>query len=560
MTTELTTDPRTELDIVDVPGEYMKYFAELKGAVIHWFGAVEKYSRNWRPETRIAIVSDQCVYVCRPDGDIVRCLNIRFVQELLISEQMAIGFKVGAPERDLLIVLPTQPERDVVAKIVGKVYYNLVGHKLKMRTLTGDAADSLQQTIRLEKPAGWGLKVEPIRSIKSLTKMMLDKQRKEEEERRLVELQFHKIEDGLRIELQQYRAEEQNRLVQQLSEYAKQLERKEEEIQRIKDTSISREDKEMWRHCPNCVDLRRVLDTNQNEEKQKILRLEKQIDSQNHIVQHLQIAIQYRTAAAKEAAELGGSEESKRVHGALQAEIATAQRKNRELQQLILESPYLTPDVKARAVRLGGEGGAGGGSGVAGAMMAHSGVAVNSDLQDLVGEKEREIRYLKQVLTEATQKQVSEMALVKKLLQKYDAQVVLYLERVFREQAQMAGLDARRLAESASVTAMRKAQDAADAHSVQRQQMENQAALLPRGFTAVVPSSGAAAAAAASPGRGASNTPSRTPPNGTPSVNPLSASLGGGASTPGTGAGTPRSPGLLVAARSAATRSPHQLH
>lgn len=561
MSTELTSDPRTGLDIVEVALEYMKHFSDLKGAVLHYFGPVEKYSRNWRPETRLCLISDQCIYITRPDGDIVRCLNIRFVQELLISEQKAVGFKVGAPERDLLITLPDETARDLVATIVGKVYYNLVGHKIKTRQLSGETADdSLLNCIKLDKPPGWQLKIEPIRSIKSLTKMMVERQRKEDEERRVVELQFHKIEEGLRVELQQYRAEEYSRLVQQLSDYAKQLEKKDDEIQRIKVTSISREDKEMWRHCPNCQELRRLLDNSTNDEKQKILRLEKQIQSQNHIVDHLQVAIQYRTAAAKEAAELGGNEESRKAHTALRTEIAGAQKKNRELQQLILESPYLTPDIKSRAVRLGGiEGPSGGGSeqtsAIAGGGGANS-IMANADLAEMIQEKEREMRYLKQVLTDATQKQVQEMSTVQKLLLKYDAQVVLYLERVFREQAQMSGVDARKLAESAAVTAMRKAIDATrprgEAQTVAQQ---NMAALLPRGFKPANPlgegdlgRSGGLNHSGGGGGGGNNLTPSR--------MTPQSVALGLG--TPNNGSiGTPRSGGLRPAA---VAKSPLQLH
>src|SRR3989338_5003999 len=118
---ELTADPRTDLDIIDVPQDYMKYFPELKGAVIHWMGALLKFDKRWSSQTRIGILSDQCVYICRPDGGIVRCLNIRFVQELIITEQMAIGFKVGAPERDLLIVPLKSEDRDMIITIVGKV-------------------------------------------------------------------------------------------------------------------------------------------------------------------------------------------------------------------------------------------------------------------------------------------------------------------------------------------------------------------------------------------------------------------------------------------------------
>merc|ERR1719197_775410 len=105
--TQILSDPRTELEIVDVPPEYGKYFAELQGSVIHWFGAVDKYNRMWRPQPRIAILSDQNIYLCRPDGGITRCLPMKLIQELILSEQTAIGFRVGPPEYDMLLSVKT---------------------------------------------------------------------------------------------------------------------------------------------------------------------------------------------------------------------------------------------------------------------------------------------------------------------------------------------------------------------------------------------------------------------------------------------------------------------
>jgi hypothetical protein len=487
---ELTTDPRTGLEIVDVPPEHGKYFSELKGAVIHWFGVVDKYNSKWRTEPRIAILTDQCVYLCRPDGGITRCLNVRYIQRVVMSEQTAIGFQVGPPERDLLVAFKTPQEREMVARILRATYQATVGYDLAELRLTDESGENIHSLLQLAKPAAWTLKVEPIRSTKALTRMMLDKQRREEEERREVEAEYRRLEEGLKQELQQYRTEEYDRLVQQLAEHARLLERKQQEVQHLRDTFVSLEDKEVWRSCPNCADLRRALQQSGNDDKQKILRLERQVESQRHIVEHLQAAIQFRTAEAAAHGEMSPerAEAARRVNEQARAEIAAAQRKNRELQQLILEAPHLPRDVKARAARLAEGGDASGG------FAGANSVAVRDGLNAMIAEREREIRHLKDVLSDATARQAQEVVAICAQLRRYDTQVIGFLERVFAQNiGPLAGtVSARALAEAASATALQAAGERSGG-SIHGQPPGSRtlrlegggSMILPRGFTTV---------------------------------------------------------------------------
>ena len=428
---ELTVDPRTDLEIIDIPAAHAKHFAGLKGSLIHWFGVVDKYNRMWKPQRRVAIFSDQSIFLCRLEGGVTRCLNVRNVQELVLSEQSAIGFRVGPPDYDMLIAVDSVEEREAIVSIVTKVYWALVGQELPIRKLSGDSGEAMQQKLQLNKPEDWVLKIEPIKSVKALTKLMLDKQKKEEEDRKVVEEEFGRIKEGLRLELQRYRTEEYDRMVDQLSQSVRALEDKDREIERLKRDTVSLDDPEVWKKCPNCTQFKRVLESNSNDDKQKILRLEREVESQRHIVEHLQAAIQFRSAAAGAKGAAGGGAggeagaDSQQVT-LLRQELADSTKKNKELQQVILESPYLTADVKQKASKIA----------TAREGAGATGTLTGRDWQDVVGEKDREIRHLKSALRDATFRHVQELEAIRTQFQRYDNQIVEYLERVFSQQGQ----------------------------------------------------------------------------------------------------------------------------
>jgi hypothetical protein len=423
MQTELSQDPRTGLDIIDIPPKHQKYFGDLSGAVIHWFGEVDKYNRMWTHQRRVAIFTDQCVYLCQLDGGITRCVNVRWINEIILTEKSAIGFKVGLPDYDMLISVDTTAAREAIVNIVTKVYASLVGTELTVRRLAGNSGVALQQQLVLAKPKEWSLKIEPVKSVKALTKLILDKQKREEEDRRVVEEEFNRIKEGLKQELKRYRTEEFERAVDQLGQYVKALEEKDREIQYLKETRVDENDPAVWRKCPNCAETKKLLDSNSNDDKQRIMRLERALEEQRHIVENLQTAIQYRSAAVKQTAEASGGETA--LSQALRTELADANRKNKELQQLIIESPFLTAEIKQRASAIAqhrdsGMGGSGGAAAASG--------TINSEA---IAERDREIRHLKSLLRDATARHVQELEALRAQFKQYDNEIVRYLEKVF---------------------------------------------------------------------------------------------------------------------------------
>lgn len=443
--TQILTDPRTELEIVDVPPEYGKYFAELQGSVIHWFGAVDKYDRTWRPQPRIAILSDMNIYLCRPDGGITRCLPMKLIQELILSEQTAIGFRAGPPEYDMLLSVKNMQDREAMVHVVSRVYWAQVGTEIVIRRLTGDSGEAMQQNLKLKKPDDWMLSVQPISSTKVLSKTLREMEERQRKDHDIVDSEFRRIKEGLKQELQNYRSEEYDRLTQQLSEYVQLLDAKDKEIQHLKDTSVSLDNKEIWAACPNCAELRAVLESTPADDRQKILRLERQIASQRHIVEHLQVAIQHRSGGATGGGSGGGAnefDEGGRVTYQLKHELTEIHLRNKELQQLIFESPHLSSAIKARAAKIAQH---------RDGATPKTTTATRAELQDVIVERDREIRYLKGMLTEVTQRQLREIEKVRLQLHRYDDQVVQYLETIFERGIPHLAGKARMLMEKANI-------------------------------------------------------------------------------------------------------------
>lgn len=429
MTTELKTDPRTGLEILDIPVTHAKYFGDLKGSLIHWFGDVEKFNRMWRVQKRVCIVTDVCIYLCRMDGSITRCAHIQAIQEVIVADT-ALGLRIGSPDYDMLIKFSTIKEREDVLNILSKVFWCVNGAEIDQRQLNSESGEAMQQVLNLTKPDNYANRVEPLKSTRALQKLIEEKKRREAEDHMVVEMEFDRIRDGLKEELQKYRSEEYDKMAAQLASYVKLLNEKDKEIDHIKATSVSLNDPNVWKKCPNCAQFRKFLEAHPNEDKQKIFRLQREIESQRHIVEHLQAAIQHRSGTSRFGTEGGGGGGGSTMQVAsLKSELAEASRKNKELQQLILESPMLTFEVKQRVARLLVD--SNDGSDAAERILLNG-----RDAVELLNDKDREIQHLKSTLRDVTFKHVQELELCREQIKKYDEQVVEYVTRLQQAQVQ----------------------------------------------------------------------------------------------------------------------------
>eukprot|EP00759_Apiculatamorpha_spiralis_P039320 PhF_6_TR38140/c0_g1_i1/m.56965 len=111
-------DPRTKLPFVDVPPEHLAKFVYLDSSVLHWFSPVKKLgvksaiALKTPIEERIVVLGDKYIYVCKPTGDITRCMKILDIAKIFASgantpagQDGTIGISMKAPDYDILFTV-----------------------------------------------------------------------------------------------------------------------------------------------------------------------------------------------------------------------------------------------------------------------------------------------------------------------------------------------------------------------------------------------------------------------------------------------------------------------
>eukprot|EP01064_Diplonema_japonicum_P020769 TRINITY_DN3034_c0_g1_i2.p1 TRINITY_DN3034_c0_g1~~TRINITY_DN3034_c0_g1_i2.p1 ORF type:complete len:562 (+),score=116.85 TRINITY_DN3034_c0_g1_i2:86-1771(+) len=163
-------DPRTDLPLISVPSDFTGNFAYLNMAVIHWFGVVKKLGVGFSVEERIAVLGDRCLYLCKRNADITRCVMISDIERLLLAQDDA---------KDLYISIimpetvndktdekkPPRPEYDLMfhsddiqtfVRYLRTVYVYLTSGKMLALDQVKDKRQ-LDHEVRLVRPKGWEL-------------------------------------------------------------------------------------------------------------------------------------------------------------------------------------------------------------------------------------------------------------------------------------------------------------------------------------------------------------------------------------------------------------------
>eukprot|EP00756_Hemistasia_phaeocysticola_P029063 Hpha_TRINITY_DN16207_c0_g4::TRINITY_DN16207_c0_g4_i2::g.16395::m.16395 len=166
---QLTVDPRTGLNLIDVPLDLQKEFRDLDNCVMHFFEKTLKYGRKGRkkPEKRILIITDNNLFQCMPDGLINRCSFIKSVEEILVDDTNAIGFKMTrtANDYDMLYQLNTKEQQAEVVHIVTTLQRAM---KMKEAPVHHLKMPIDQNQLQLQKTKEWRFKLHSVRSRRAL--------------------------------------------------------------------------------------------------------------------------------------------------------------------------------------------------------------------------------------------------------------------------------------------------------------------------------------------------------------------------------------------------------
>ena len=161
-------DPRTLLPLINVPADYTQNFGYLNMAVVHWFGLVKKLGTGFSVEERIAVLGDRCLYLCKKNADITRCIMVSDIKKLLLAQDDAKDLYVAIIMPEVIESQGDKTQRseyDVMyhcdniqlfVKYLRTVYaYQTAGETLPLDQVRDK--DQLEREVRLTRPKNWVL-------------------------------------------------------------------------------------------------------------------------------------------------------------------------------------------------------------------------------------------------------------------------------------------------------------------------------------------------------------------------------------------------------------------
>eukprot|EP00756_Hemistasia_phaeocysticola_P029064 Hpha_TRINITY_DN16207_c0_g4::TRINITY_DN16207_c0_g4_i3::g.16402::m.16402 len=174
---QLTVDPRTGLRLIEVPHDLTNQFRDLDNCVMHFFEKTMKFGRKGRkkPEKRILIITDNNLFQCMPDGLINRCSFISSVEEILIDDTNAIGFKMSknVNDYDMLYQLNTKEQQQEVIHIVTTLQRAM---KMKEAPVHHLKQPIDQNQLQLQKTKEWRFKLHSVRTRRALWSELKEKE------------------------------------------------------------------------------------------------------------------------------------------------------------------------------------------------------------------------------------------------------------------------------------------------------------------------------------------------------------------------------------------------
>eukprot|EP01060_Flectonema_neradi_P022250 TRINITY_DN30523_c0_g1_i1.p1 TRINITY_DN30523_c0_g1~~TRINITY_DN30523_c0_g1_i1.p1 ORF type:complete len:514 (+),score=91.27 TRINITY_DN30523_c0_g1_i1:49-1590(+) len=417
----LTHDPRTGLQLVQVPPRFQQAFAYAsKGSILYWFGAVRRYLPGWKDQEQVLMVSYTCMYFATLQGSIKNCLRLRDIDALVFSPErdVTLGIKMTPESREPDICFDAVGDgRNEVADIIQTVHQTLYNQQVQVIE-----HHPLNHILNIEYPPGWKLNNENLPHVGLLEEGLHTKN--------LIQQAFHDVKENLKHTItEDQEGEEFEHVSRNIDMYMEMLEDRDREIerlQRLRDNVY--DDPNVWAACPNCKD-RRNEHTKIGQQR-TIHSLERQLADCEHLLSHLQHnrSITAPGSVSGNVRSPDGykvSESTSVIQ--LKRQIAEESEKLQNLRDIIIESHgcYRSETARVDALSRVGD-------------MPADGTAREKqlarhahDLELEIAEKDKELRLSSNVLRESFRNQVTELNKLKESFASYDREIVQYLERYF---------------------------------------------------------------------------------------------------------------------------------
>eukprot|EP00996_Jenningsia_fusiforme_P006601 NODE_811_length_1890_cov_46.232482_g746_i0.p1 GENE.NODE_811_length_1890_cov_46.232482_g746_i0~~NODE_811_length_1890_cov_46.232482_g746_i0.p1 ORF type:complete len:493 (-),score=84.97 NODE_811_length_1890_cov_46.232482_g746_i0:251-1729(-) len=158
---ELTDDPRTGLELIDLPQEYRKQLTLFRGdALLHYVGVVSKMNHNHAYADRFLVITTYCIYILHLNGFLARCLEIVDIDRIILADRgdSDIMAMIVPSEFDLVI---KSPEQGKIRNIIDTIFKFKKNRSIPVEMLT---EGQILQEINLKKGSRWRLEMKYVHS------------------------------------------------------------------------------------------------------------------------------------------------------------------------------------------------------------------------------------------------------------------------------------------------------------------------------------------------------------------------------------------------------------
>jgi hypothetical protein len=169
----LLVDPRTGLHMISIPDVMRPYFVDAARAVLHFFAVVRKTSRTGEVVKRVALVSDQALYLCTPNGVVKRCILVSDMEELLLDAGFGLGIR-SRERYDLAFECVTADHRTELVEILQRLFrFSSGGRAIPVREVPKH--QRLEASLTLVPPPGLVMRLLPFLSRQQLVDAIVQK-------------------------------------------------------------------------------------------------------------------------------------------------------------------------------------------------------------------------------------------------------------------------------------------------------------------------------------------------------------------------------------------------
>lgn len=156
----LEEDPRTGLQLLEVPEQHKVPYAPLVPKMLHWFGGVFHIVKDWKKaniqERRGCWLTPTALFLCKPTGpqvdgrDVTRCMGIEFMVELIDGPEGQLGIipnpKEGPQQLQLALNFDSPEMKRDMMEAIQAAYRFRIQMPLKVtKTLSLDAKMKIEK-------------------------------------------------------------------------------------------------------------------------------------------------------------------------------------------------------------------------------------------------------------------------------------------------------------------------------------------------------------------------------------------------------------------------------